>query len=426
MKRTGGCLAAMAIALATGAPAASAGGPGAQTNIVGGAPAAISEVPWQVAVADSQAAQPGTQNGFQRQFCGGTLVAPTVVITAAHCVYNFNDCGSKGFDVPAGDFAAFTGRTNLASNEGQDITAAELYYFVDGGGVPELEAQSEPGQGTELFGCESLTWDVAILELAGPSTTGEPIKIAGADEAVTWEAGRAAVISGWGDRQEGAGDYPNELHAADIEMVSDADCATAYDFEFEQPTMVCAGIFPAGGVDTCQGDSGGPLVVPLEGGDFRLVGDTSWGLGCARPNRPGVYGRLAADPMRSAVQAAVLEIAGIDVVGSGGEPPGGQPPTEPPVFEPPVALDKEVPVAAFAQTPKLRSRARRARFEFVTNETATFACAFDGAAFSTCSSPLEKRVGRGRHTFSLIATDTAGNAAAPITYSWKVKRKRRH
>ena len=61
--------------------------------------------------------------------------------------------------------------------------------------------------------------------------------------------------------------------------------------------MVCAG-FPQGGVDTCQGDSGGPMFGKTSAGALRVVGTTSFGEGCARPGRPGVYARVADDTLR--------------------------------------------------------------------------------------------------------------------------------
>ena len=62
--------------------------------------------------------------------------------------------------------------------------------------------------------------------------------------------------------------------------------------------MVCAG-FPQGGVDTCQGDSGGPLFAINSSGALKVVGATSFGEGCARAGKPGVYARVADTALRT-------------------------------------------------------------------------------------------------------------------------------
>ena len=114
-----------------------------------------------------------------------------------------------------------------------------------------------------------------------------------------------ATIAGFGVT-EADGDQPDVLQEARVPIVADGVAAEAYPYlvpgvdqvfgGFENRTQVAAG-FPEGGVDSCQGDSGGPLLVSA-GSGMRLVGDTSYGAGCAEPGSPGVYGRLADSTMR--------------------------------------------------------------------------------------------------------------------------------
>jgi hypothetical protein len=105
-------------------------------------------------------------------------------------------------------------------------------------------------------------------------------------------------------------------------MISDSSCDDYYGPILHPDVMVCAGR-RAGGVDACSGDSGGPLVVPIAGGDFRLVGDTSFAEGCARPGVPGVYGRLASDPIRGALANGIEAVAGDEVLGRNATPSNG-------------------------------------------------------------------------------------------------------
>ena len=418
----GGLVLACALALAGAGNAAAADGTGPQPRIVGGEATTIEQWPWQVALACEPDSSPQCLgDGFDRQFCGGSLVAPDVVVTAAHCVYN-DDPEVLAFE-PASDFEVFTGRTTLSSSQGEDIDVIEIYYFVDDGmGQPLLQPQStDPDTNPEVFDPVTLQWDVALLQLESESSS-QPIKLAGADETDLWTPGRPAYISGWGLIDDGS--FPDDLHAAEIEMISDSDCASAYpappppppdpvDPYFDAETMVCAG-FLEGGVDTCGGDSGGPLVVPFDGGGFRLVGDTSWGLGCAFPEAPGVYGRVAADPLRSALQSAVQTISGDDIVGSG------------------AVVDTTAPETTIDSGPPPKKRNKRATFTFSTSEPPlpvgeSFECKLNDKAFEPCSSPLQLTVARrGFHTFRVRARDVSRNFdASPASHTWKVKKKRR-
>lgn len=270
-----------------------------QTRIVGGSPTAIEAWPWQVALTLSPDVYGGS--AYRRMFCGGTLVAPTVVVTAAHCLY---DPKTSSFTHPS-EYAIVSGRTKLSSGGGQEIPFATYQVLVDSAGNP-------------IYDHGSSRWDLAIVQLARPSSA-TPIQIAGPGERSVWAGGAFAFVTGWGSNFEG-GSVSDVLHAVQISIIDDSRCSSIFSpGEIHLDSMLCAGFLP-GGKDACQGDSGGPLVVPIAGGGFRLVGDTSWGYGCAQPGNPGVYGRLAEDPMRSVIRRAALAIAGVDVVGSGAQP----------------------------------------------------------------------------------------------------------
>ena len=372
----------------------------AQTRIVGGNATTIEEWPWQVAIADP----PSTGgDGYDRQFCGGSLVAPTVVVTAAHCVSS----ASGQFQNPA-DFSVITGTTTLSSAAPpKEIGAVDLVYPIDGGGGnPVPESQLSPDQGPALYNPDTVQWDFALLELA--SAAPAPAEVIPLATAGDWTDGDPAWVTGWGGTLTSAGPYPDDLQEAEVDMVSDADCTTSYGSEFDPVTMVCAGIYPTGGTDTCAGDSGGPLVVDVGTDDWRLVGDTSWGNGCALPGFPGVYGRLAEDPMRSAV------LAGITFAETNGGGGGGP------------SADTKAPETTIGKHPRKRTRKRLARFKFSADEPSSFECSLDGRTFKACESPLKRRVSRRRHTFAVRATDAAGNADQdPASFSWKVRKRRR-
>lgn len=405
----------MVAALALLAAPAQADPRDAEPRIIGGAPVSIDQVPWQVALAFAPNGTNG--NGYDRQFCGGTLVAPTIVVTAAHCVFkptapegsNLPCLPTDGFNNPASSYVVLTGRTILSSGEGAEIPLKELYYFEPGGpnGTGVATPQST-GDKQGLYDCATSAWDVVLLELdsAAPPPA-QPIDVAGPGEESVWAPGTAAIASGWGNTSTTSRQFPDDLYAVQIRNLSDADCAN-YGAGFQPETMLCAGE-PAGGKDTCQGDSGGPLVSPVNGGGVRLVGDTSFGQGCAQAGFPGVYGRVGADPIRTSIGNGAEAIAGVDVLGSGGRAPG-----------PPVTTITKGP----KKTVKTTKSKAKAKFVFGADEPASFACSLDKKGFKPCSSPKTVKVKPGKHTFEVRGTDQdAGSQGAAAKFSWKVKRK---
>jgi secreted trypsin-like serine protease len=232
-------------------------------SIVGGTATTIQEWPWQVALTLSPSSNAG--NALDRQVCGGSLVTPRIVLSAAHC---FFDSGSGSWDTPS-RYAIVSGRTRLSSDEGVEVPVDDYFYLTD-------------GSGRQLYNPNSNAWDVVVVRLSQPVSS-ESIKLANAAESRLWAGGREAFATGWGTANQDAD--RDVLQQVSLSIVDDKQCRDQWGADTS--VMLCAF---APGRDTCSGGSGGPLVVAAGGGKYRLVGDVSYGRSCGSG---GVYGRLS-------------------------------------------------------------------------------------------------------------------------------------
>src|SRR5215210_5760424 len=205
--------------------------------------------------------------------CTGTLVTPDWVLSAGHCGSVTGAAVATPASWPPQLINVRVGGVTQSDGETRTVSRVVMHpnYLLTSG------------------------YDISLLQLSQSSTMA-PTQVAGAGERSIWSAGTLETIVGWGVTEED-GDTPDRVQEAQVPITTDAYCSDAYGSSFDPVTMVCAG-FPQGGVDTCQGDSGGPMFGRSSTGALRVVGTTSWGDGCARPGKPGVYGRVADDTLR--------------------------------------------------------------------------------------------------------------------------------
>lgn len=217
-----------------------------QPRIVGGDKASLADHPYAVYLTDSGG----------NQFCGAVIVSSTAVATAAHC--------AKA--VAKQDVRVVAGREDKRTGEGAVLSVSKVWIS---------KGYNDPTQGD----------DIAVLTVRGQLDY-RPAKLPGAGDAASYSEGTKATVLGWGRVADG-GDRSDYLRSAQVPVVSDSACRSDYSV-YDQKTMVCAG-YTEGGIDACQGDSGGPLVV----GDT-LIGIVSFGDGCGKAGKPGVYTRVSA------------------------------------------------------------------------------------------------------------------------------------
>ncbi|XP_047723240.1 ovochymase-1 [Prionailurus viverrinus] len=214
--------------------------------------------PWQVGVR--------FQGSHQ---CGGAILNPTWILTAAHCVQSKNN--PLFWTIVAGDHD----RTLKESTE-QVRRAKHVVVHED-------------------FDSRSFDSDIALIQLSSPLAFNSVVRPACLPESTEpLFSSDICAVTGWGSISEGGG-LARRLQQIQVLVLQREVCEHAYRSHPGGITerMICAGFATSAGKDFCQGDSGGPLVCRHDKGPFVLYGIVSWGAGCAQTRKPDVFARVS-------------------------------------------------------------------------------------------------------------------------------------
>ncbi|XP_020285270.1 transmembrane protease serine 9-like [Pseudomyrmex gracilis] len=240
-------------------------------RIVGGQNATPREFPFLVSI---------TRKGGH--FCGGSILNSKFILTAAHCL-----CSGTG-NIPVRQLSVWLGKHNL---RGSEVPAARQEVVINAVIHPDYKCGKYVDDIALLELARSITWSESVKPACLPVATGKPGYSAFSEA--------EAVVAGWGWLGENRDKYKRAdiLQKVDVRVVANTKCNEWYANQNKlihvESKQMCAG-WEKGGKDTCYADSGGPLMVrSRHTGSLIVIGVVSAGIGCSRPQLPGIYTRVS-------------------------------------------------------------------------------------------------------------------------------------
>eukprot|EP00079_Xenopus_tropicalis_P010619 XP_002935645.1 PREDICTED: acrosin-like [Xenopus tropicalis] len=232
------------------------------SRIIGGINAQPGAWPWIVSI------QYKKESNYAH-FCGGTILNSQWVVTAAHCFSHFNK-KLHGLRMVFG--------AHKLSELGPDTQTRKIKKLI--------VHEEYSGEGKQIY-------DMALVRLDEPITFNNYIQPACfPSKSIKVEHMTKCQVAGWGVLSEKSKESADILQEASVTLIPNTLCNSKdwYNGKIEEYNL-CAG-HKEGKIDSCQGDSGGPLMCRTKSNDFAVVGVTSWGSGCARQQRPGIYSSI--------------------------------------------------------------------------------------------------------------------------------------
>jgi len=236
--------------------------PNQDNRIVGGDRAGLNEFPWRAALFYR------TNRGFS-YFCAGGVLSNNWIVTAAHCAKAAQDNNLDVYiDLGDHDFS----------------TATETYHQL----FEAADVIIHP-----RYNQDTMDNDIALIQLSQPYEDAPniaPICLPFNYRGENFN-GKTVVASGWGAEKEGQKDTPMIIRKVDLDVLSTEKCRPYFRPRSRITNNMLCTLKPK--KDTCQGDSGGTIdYMDPETKQYMAIGIVSWGYGCARDNKPGVYTKV--------------------------------------------------------------------------------------------------------------------------------------